>query len=1259
MKQGTSGKELAYEFVSGKKQLPSKDITELKEAANSIIDYVDHTLNQGYVLDKNLIQPNSLKFASIRIKQAQNVNAIVSIINPILTSLQRAYSSKLALDIEFETQQKRLAAIVSDINNGKMPKHRYWELLYENWFDEYEEEKDENTVVKVRSSRTFLAFALPKLKDCKTIKYVLDTLKSELGAQQFNLYLNTPLFLAGKNDHITIEGLYLIPHEMLNEVEFRALDDEKKALLKSYIDASVKEQEEKVEKTPPVKVEARDIKNIDTHNISSERSAIESHIAAFKRMLEKEKLDAAVFLERKVDVNRDDNKFKDFIKAQLIGLRKEIEDVIKDCAQDPARAHILFQAEAAKRFMDDMIDRGVANTGGNFPYETNSITLFGLTMEEMVATCYWASKDQEKIDKNISPQDILLAIIRQLYDMRRGYNIDRKEDKPDQYQFPGNPRPDQNRCRGGCVNSLPTALSSIHPCYHMRYVQRADLEKDIKEFYDQEIKAICENETEVNRIAEDKAMLLLWNTRGEVTGDFGKELRKLFEQKHRAKFEGLYKGYIDDKILDDVIDKGLNNITMPKALNKRFLEDFPLDKIYQSILDGELPLLRLGEQGYQSTLNYFGSLPGNEDLIVHLFEKIFKERWGEYQEEDKKVLLHLSKSKVEPVELDETKGAISITQGDLSFLNLGSLSILFSSEGNFVNALHRGIASNQPGLLDFCYKHFHIEWFNTKINGKIVHTYIHNDVKISSDYVAFAAIHGMLDFVKGFLTNINSNSHITIDDLVNPYEDTKKSALYCAAFGGYVDIVAAILDAYVALKGPYTGYDILRSPLGAAIEAGQTSMVKFILEKYEQTADAKKELVAPSSLEKAIKAGHIDTVELVINKSGFPGNILNNYGNSEKNNMLHLAAKARNAKLFMAVLRKNYSLLSSKNSAEETPLDLADEKILESVALEFPFKGAERDYSKDPIAVNLATSVNFIKILIKNHPDKLNIKDKKGRTLLHIAAINDCKEVVEEILAIDPNTGTKDANNKIPYDLARQGGRCKQLLQRTYAQLQNEYLAKVRSDLIEAHAKLKRADIASKVMDQLIAVATEDKRIAEDNLEKANALKQEDVNELEIKCNEAQNKLDEAINNKKIADEAVETAKQKILEAQAVVKGADDMVKKQEEDKRRAALLAKEQDRIGEDPDPDPYDEMIDLERAFGVKPKPQPQPSIITGLLLTIASGVAAYYLSSKAIEYFGSSALEGFETGVGIGCSGVVMGGVVYGYFVRERKLDDVGRG
>lgn len=115
---------------------------------------------------------------------------------------------------------------------------------------------------------------------------------------------------------------------------------------------------------------------------------------------------------------------------------------------------LCFQANAAKRYIDNMVTDHECSSR-DYSYKTDEINSCGLTMEQMVAASYWASKDKGNFkNSDVTEKGNFLSLVRQIYDMKRGDDIVRSTDKPEELEFPANPGTDHNRCSGGAVNSL-------------------------------------------------------------------------------------------------------------------------------------------------------------------------------------------------------------------------------------------------------------------------------------------------------------------------------------------------------------------------------------------------------------------------------------------------------------------------------------------------------------------------------------------------------------------------------------------------------------------------------------------------------------------------------------------------------------------------------------------------------------------------------------------------------------------------------------
>ena len=408
---------------------------------------------------------------------------------------------RLALDRKFDESQDRLDAIIKDLNKSRIPRYRFHELVYENLF----ERDDESGIF---SSRTFLAFALENNKIIKLEQFLYD-LKAALGDKEFDLYMNTPNYLS-TSKMATVSELYLEDFGHLNAVERASISKNNKEVLQQY--------------TPKKETGRRvvDINRVDTHNVSSHKSGDEAHVVAFKMMVEANNLNVTANYtqpvkdsdpSRKVKITNKGN-LDGFVASKLGELKKDVDNLLKmsdgelydnyvrhndiekfkrieykdieeadKAGIDKKITGLRFKAGAAQRYMDNMLKDHKCNSG-TYEYKTNDAASCGLNMEQMVATSYWASKDKANFKSaNVSEKGNFLSLIDQLYDIRRGYDIDDGIDKPDELVFPTNPGIDNNRCLGGGVNSLSWALAIAHKAYNPVKIERSDIEHELGNIY--------------------------------------------------------------------------------------------------------------------------------------------------------------------------------------------------------------------------------------------------------------------------------------------------------------------------------------------------------------------------------------------------------------------------------------------------------------------------------------------------------------------------------------------------------------------------------------------------------------------------------------------------------------------------------------------------------------------------------------------------------------------------------------------------------
>jgi hypothetical protein len=871
------------------------------------------------------------------IKSLQSPEQLVQQIMSLLRQFPEAQSMELALDREFKSQQERLEAIINDINNGRLPTYRYWELLYENLYIEPNE-----SLAILRSARTFLAYAAPKLSN---LSKFLDDLSSALGKDQFKLYMATPQLLAGKDEPITIEDLFFKKQSNLNTYELAALDEEKKRALEGYL--------------PGRRKNIINIIRVDTHIASAHRSADESHVEAFRLMVEANptlgvKAEYSEHgltdekLARKVEVKRI-GKLGSFVKENLAALRNNIEKLIraksKDLYNDYIRANdkdpdynsltgeekseadkkvdgLLFMANTALRFMSNMIDNHRCD--GTHSFSTNVPATCGLTMEEMVATCYWASKDKNNFKQVTSRADILFAIIRQLHDMRRGYDIDYGIDRPEEDVFPNFTGTDSNRCHGGCVNSLASALASIHKAYNVRVITSDDIQREIKAIY----KKIAEENVNLLDKDKDQEMLQIWSSTGRVTGKFKESLQDIFETNYRKEFEDNYKGYINDVIFESIIENGLDSVPIPEALKPKSTVKIPkstvkimdVENIYASIAkmrevtynikDGTLPLLHFDiERGYESTLNYLENCDGlfATPTVAHVTYSILHRNVrtpsmlralsylsrSNLGQEDKQVVFYKIENK-------------AITIGEISSLSEDSLKTLLMAAG-LERLLEFSIVGWSSDLFNFyAFKiGFTEENLRTKY-GDSQYTPLH-----------YAARHGQIDVVRSILEQPCAKELLNIKNIDG-------IPLHHAFIGDHVEVAKTILETPEGKTYLSVTDGDGNNSLHLAVRHGSIDAVRLILEQpcaKELLSSKNKDGEIP--LHYALIRGHVEVTKAILETP--EGKTLLSVSNRHGNNSLHLAVRHGSIDAVRLILEQPCAkeLLNSKNKDGKTPWQLA------------------------------------------------------------------------------------------------------------------------------------------------------------------------------------------------------------------------------------------------------------------------------------------------------------------------------------------------
>ena len=153
------------------------------------------------------------------------------------------------------------------MNAGRIPKSRFRELLHVNFFDNNSSFTEDGQEIQITTSRTFLGYALPKIVDLEAF---LTTLQKRLEDKEFDSYMNTPNYLCTEIK-VSVDDLYLKDHGAINSEERAALSDDNKKILQNLL---------------PEKQTGIRIDNVDTHNLASHKTGDESHVTAFRIMVE-------------------------------------------------------------------------------------------------------------------------------------------------------------------------------------------------------------------------------------------------------------------------------------------------------------------------------------------------------------------------------------------------------------------------------------------------------------------------------------------------------------------------------------------------------------------------------------------------------------------------------------------------------------------------------------------------------------------------------------------------------------------------------------------------------------------------------------------------------------------------------------------------------------------------------------------------------------------------------------------------------------
>jgi len=618
-----------------------KNLIELKKARELALQTIAKAKELGIQVKGNLANDMWLQKA-----------ATLSDLKNQTSLLQRKIDNlgKLAIDrTDFDSQDERLNEIIDDLNAGKMPVARYVELLLQNKF---EKEESVNYATQERFTNitglSFIAYAAPKLKP-EVLKSFLSALKATLGEKQFDMYMALPIAMGELGGELTYTILRHYFANSYNETRpnEKANHLKRKEIVAKYTDPNIANTQSNV-----------NFDRVDTHTSSVHLSADVSHVGGFKRMLElvnieglqvkysnftkavkdqKEKTESP----RKIAIQQNTNLDK-FIATQLTELQNEIkhtEDLTKDklynkfvaagnndIFQETNQDHInkvnffIFQLQAASRFVDEMIETHTCGhkQGSTYKYKTTENATCGLTMEQMVAATYYlGKKDVEEGVESFYP------LIKALYDMRRGYNIDDGDDKPEDYKRPANLGTDHNRCHGGCVNSLVDALYTLHTLYDRRLLNAQTIQLELKKIYN-EIAAKNVDTLQKEMLPEE---ICVWSSTGIVTGAGKDVLDAVFKVSYEPEFRSVYAGYLADSVFEGIILEATSNVTIPAALKQvHSIDSMSKDALKQAILNNQIPLLHYDdENGHQPTISYLLSKQENKGLIKDILDAAQKE----------------------------------------------------------------------------------------------------------------------------------------------------------------------------------------------------------------------------------------------------------------------------------------------------------------------------------------------------------------------------------------------------------------------------------------------------------------------------------------------------------------------------------------------------------------------------------------------------------------------------------------------------------